>query len=88
MTPEAAPAPTSPASVTERVKAAMERIRPAVQMDGGDIQLVDVDEANGIVRVALAGACVGCSMSALTLAFGVERTLRDLVPEVKEVHQI
>ncbi|MBI5048138.1 MAG: NifU family protein [Deltaproteobacteria bacterium] len=69
----------------ERIEKALDNIRPALQADGGDIRLVDVDEANGIVRVQLQGACSGCPSSQITLAMGVERAIKEEVPEVKEV---
>lgn len=62
-----------------------EKIRPGLQMDGGDIELVDVDQKKGVVKVKLKGACGGCPMSQLTLKMGVERTLKDKIPEVKSV---
>ncbi|MFO7264982.1 MAG: NifU family protein [Limnochordales bacterium] len=68
----------------ERVEAALERIRPAVQMDGGDVQLVDVSE-DGVVTVQLMGACGGCPMSMLTLKAGIERIIKAQVPEVTEI---
>ncbi|HEY8496386.1 MAG TPA: NifU family protein [Limnochordales bacterium] len=68
----------------ERVESALERIRPAVQMDGGDVQLVDVTE-DGVVTVQLMGACGGCPMSMLTLKAGIERIVKAQVPEVTEV---
>lgn len=71
--------------VRERVEKALDNIRPALQADGGDIRLVDVDEAKGIVKVQLQGACVGCPSSQITLAMGVERAIKEEVPEVKEV---
>jgi Thioredoxin-like proteins and domains len=71
-------------SVRERVEAALERIRPAVQMDGGDVQLVDVSE-DGVVTVQLMGACGGCPMSMLTLKAGIERIIKAQVPEVTEI---
>jgi Fe-S cluster biogenesis protein NfuA len=61
-----------------------EQIRPGLQMDGGDIELVDVD-ANGVVKVRLKGACGGCPMSQLTLTMGVEKRLKEAIPEVKGV---
>ena len=67
----------------EKVEAALEEIRPTLQADGGDVELVGVDE--GIVSVKLTGACAGCPMSTMTLKNGIERILRDRVPEVKEV---
>ena len=70
----------------ERVQAVIERIRPAVQMDGGDIQLVDV--ADGIVKVRLVGACVGCPSSMMTLKMGIERAIRAQVPEITSVESV
>lgn len=70
----------------EKVKNVLEeKVRPGLRMDGGDIELVEVDEGNGIVKVRLTGACGGCPMSQLTLKMGVERILKENVPEVKEV---
>ena len=69
----------------EKVKKALENIRPHLQADGGDITLVDVDEAKGVVKVTLTGACGGCPHAAMTLKGGVERMLKKDVPEVKEV---
>jgi len=71
-------------SVRDRVDAVIQRIRPAIQMDGGDIQLVDVND-KGVVTVQLHGACVGCPGARMTLKMGVERHLREKVPEVTEV---
>ena len=67
----------------ERVEAALEEIRPALQADGGDVELVDVTE--GVVKVRLKGACSGCPMSTMTLQQGIERILKERLPEVKEV---
>ena len=67
----------------EKVEAALEEIRPTLQADGGDVELVGVDE--GIVSVKLTGACAGCPMSTMTLKNGIERILRERVPEVREV---
>lgn len=69
----------------EKIEAVLERIRPALKMDGGDVELVDVDEKEGVVTVSLLGACGGCPMSTMTLKMGIERTIREAVPEVKEV---
>ncbi|MFQ5585844.1 MAG: NifU family protein [Thermodesulfobacteriota bacterium] len=69
----------------ERVEKAMERIRPALQADGGDVSLVDVDEGSGIVRVQLQGACSGCPSAQITLAMGIEKAIMEEVPEVKQV---
>ena len=67
----------------EKVEAALDRIRPALQADGGDVELVEVNE--GVVKVRLTGACGGCPMATMTLRNGIERILREEVPEVKEV---
>jgi Fe-S cluster biogenesis protein NfuA len=68
----------------EEVEKALESIRPALQADGGDIELVNVGE-DGIVEVRLTGACGGCPMSQMTLKVDVERTLKQIVPQVKSV---
>jgi len=68
----------------EKVEAALNKIRPQLQMDGGDVELVGI-EKDGVVKVRLKGACGGCPMSQLTLKMGIERILKKEVPEVKEV---
>ncbi len=68
----------------EKVKKALAKIRPALQADGGDVELVSVT-SDGVVKVKLVGACAGCPMSTMTLALGIERTLKKEVPEVKRV---
>jgi Fe-S cluster biogenesis protein NfuA len=68
----------------DRVQQVINMLRPAVQGDGGDLEFVDVDD-NGVVQVRLHGACVGCPSAAMTLKFGVERNLKEQVPEVTEV---
>lgn len=68
----------------EKVEAALSKIRPALQADGGDVELVDVTK-DGIVKVRLTGACMGCPMSQMTLKAGIERQLMTDVPEIKEV---
>ncbi len=69
----------------EKVKTALEKIRPALQADGGDVELVEVED--GIVRVRLTGACKGCPMASMTLANGIERILKEEIPEVKKVEE-
>ncbi|MBW2722318.1 MAG: NifU family protein [Deltaproteobacteria bacterium] len=71
----------------EQIEKALDKIRPALQRDGGDIELVDVEE-NGVVKVRLTGACSGCPMSQMTLKQGVERIVKQLVPEVKTVESV
>ena len=68
----------------ERVEAALNRIRPSLQADGGDVELVEVTEDN-VVKVKLKGACGSCPMALLTLKSGVERVVKEEVPEIKEV---
>ncbi|MBN1938150.1 MAG: NifU family protein [Candidatus Aminicenantes bacterium] len=68
----------------EKVEAALNKVRPQLQMDGGDVELVGIEE-DGTVKVRLKGACGGCPMSQLTLKMGIERILKKEVPEVKEV---
>jgi len=70
----------------ENIEKALDKIRPALRADGGDIELVDV--VDGIVKVKLTGACGGCPMSQMTLKMGVERILKQQVPEVKSVETI
>ncbi len=67
---------------------AIESLRPVIQMDGGDIRLVNLDEDSGVVEVELSGACVGCPASAMTLKAGVERILVDRVPGVTQVNAV
>lgn len=68
----------------EKVESVLGRIRPALQNDGGDVELIDVSE-DGIVKVRLKGACAGCPMSTMTLKNGIERILKQEIPEVKSV---
>lgn len=75
--------PGDPALV-DRVRRVIDAIRPAVQGDGGDIELVDVT-GQGVVRVRFHGACVGCPSSAMTLKMGIERHLKQYVPEISQV---
>jgi Fe-S cluster biogenesis protein NfuA len=71
----------------EKVQNALEKVRPSLQADGGDVQLVEVDE-NGVVKVKLMGACGGCPMSQMTLKMGIEKVLKQNVPEVKSVESV
>ena len=70
----------------ERVQEALDKIRPALQADGGDVELVDIE--GGVVKVRLVGACRGCPMSQLTLANGVERVLKEEIPAVERVEAV
>ncbi len=70
----------------ERIKSVLEKIRPALQADGGDVELVEVTDS--VVKVRLKGACSGCPMSTMTLKSGIERILKQHVPEVKKVEAV
>ena len=80
----AASSATETPSVRERVQGVINLIRPAVQADGGDIELVDVSN-DGVVQIRFHGACHGCPSSTMTLQHGIERNLREKVPEVTQV---
>jgi Fe-S cluster biogenesis protein NfuA len=69
------------------VEKVLQLIRPALQADGGDVELVDVS-ADGIVSVRLKGACGSCPMSTMTLKMGIERTMKEKIPAVKSVIQV
>ncbi|MBD3232622.1 MAG: NifU family protein [candidate division Zixibacteria bacterium] len=68
----------------DKVQEVLEKVRPYLQADGGDVELVDVSD-EGEVSVRLTGACGGCPMSQMTLQMGIERTLKERIPEVKKV---
>jgi Fe-S cluster biogenesis protein NfuA len=70
-------------NMREKVEAALDQVRPSLVADGGGVQLIDVTE--GVVTLRLTGACGGCPMSAMTLQNGIERVLKEQVPEIKEV---
>lgn len=67
----------------QKVEEALKEIRPMLQADGGDVELVDVTD--GVVKVRLKGACMGCPMATMTLQQGIKRVLKEKVPEVKDV---
>lgn len=70
----------------EKVEKALDKIRPSLMADGGNVELIDVED--GVVKVRLTGACGGCPMSQMTLKMGIERVLKQEVPEIKEVEAI
>ena len=70
--------------MVEEVKKVLDMVRPALQADGGDVELVEVGD-DGVVKVKLVGACGHCPMSTMTLKMGIERTLKEKVPGVTEV---
>jgi len=71
----------------EKVKEILDQIRPALQADGGNVELIEVTD-QGIVKVKLTGACGSCPMSTYTLKMGIEQRLKDMIPEVKGVEQV
>ncbi|MGH9223093.1 MAG: NifU family protein [Acidimicrobiales bacterium] len=77
-----------PGEMRAELEAAIEAIRPALQMDGGDVTLVGVDESTGVVDIELIGACVGCPASTMTLKAGIERILKDRVDGITEVNAV
>ena len=68
----------------EKVQKAIDLIRPGLQADGGDVELIDVSP-DGVVKVKLTGACQGCPMSQMTLKMGIEKIIKSQIPEIKEV---
>ena len=70
----------------EKLEGVLKEIRPSLQADGGDVELVDVE--NGIVKVRLTGACGGCPMSQMTLKQGIERHIKEVIPEVLSVEAV
>ncbi len=78
---------TEPNTLKEKVAKSLGSIRPSLQADGGDVELVDVND-EGVVSVRLVGACRGCPMSTMTLKMGIERMLREQIPEIKSVEAV
>ncbi len=75
-------------SLREKVEDILQKIRPSLQADGGNVELVDVIEKDGVVKVRLTGACRGCAFSQMTLRMGIERILKENIPEVKQVEAV
>ena len=73
-------------TIEDKVRKALDKIRPSLQADGGDLGFVEFD--NGIVKVKLQGACAGCPMSQMTIKRGVEQYLKEIIPEVKAVEAV
>ncbi len=71
----------------EKVQAVLEQVRPMLQRDGGDVELVEVT-ADNIVKVRLQGACGSCPMSTMTLKMGIEKAIKEQIPEIVEVQQV
>ena len=75
-------------TIEEKVLITLTGVRPYLQQDGGDVEMVDFSEQTGILRVRLTGACKTCPMSAMTLRAGIERVLRRAIPEIKRVEAV
>jgi Fe-S cluster biogenesis protein NfuA len=71
----------------EKVEKVLEQIRPSLQADGGDVELIEVTQ-DGVVKLRLTGACGCCPMSTYTLKLGIEKQLKDAIPEVKKIEQV
>lgn len=71
----------------EKVEEVLEKVRPMLQRDGGDVELVDVQD-DGVVKVRLTGACSGCPMSTMTLKNAIEETIKKEIPEITSVEQV
>ena len=71
----------------EKVEEALDKVRPSLQADGGDVELVDIDE-DGVVKVKLQGSCAGCPMSQMTLKMGIEKILKQNIPEISRVDSV
>jgi len=71
----------------EKVKEALDKVRPSLQADGGDVELIGVND-KGVVKVRLTGACGGCPMATMTLKRGIEKTLKEEVPGITEVQAV
>lgn len=84
---QSASGPAEGESLHQRVEKILDLIRPSVQDDGGDVQLVDISE-DGVVQVRFLGACVDCPSSAVTLKMGIEKNLKEHIPEVTEVRSV
>jgi Fe-S cluster biogenesis protein NfuA len=74
-------------TLKEKVESALEKVRPSLQADGGDVKLIDVGD-DGVVKVTLQGACAGCPMSQMTLKMGIEKILKQNIPEVTSVESV
>jgi Fe-S cluster biogenesis protein NfuA len=79
---------TEAVSPRVKIEQVLDSIRPALRSDGGDVELIDFDEEDGVVQLRLMGACGSCPVSSLTLRQGIERRLMLAVPEVKGIHAL
>ncbi|MBI2459041.1 MAG: NifU family protein [Parcubacteria group bacterium] len=77
-----------PINAEKKIKQALEKIRPSLQMDGGDVHFVNFDELSGVLKVELMGHCAHCPMSSITLKQGIEEEIIKSVPQVREVRAV
>ena len=82
MSPSSAP---SRMTISQRIEDALEAIRPALHIDGGDVEFIDFNDVDGVAQIRLVGACGGCPISNVTVKHGIERRIRAAVPEVTQV---
>jgi Fe-S cluster biogenesis protein NfuA len=75
-------------SIRERIESSLETIRPALHVDGGDVEFVDFNQEDGVVQLRLVGACGHCPISNMTVKHGIERRIKSMVPEVTAVEAI
>ncbi|HEX2093026.1 MAG TPA: NifU family protein [Longimicrobiaceae bacterium] len=75
-------------TILEKIEDTLDTIRPALRSDGGDVELVGFDDTEGIVQLRLMGACSACPISQMTMKQGIERRLRAVLPEIREVHAV
>ncbi len=77
-----------PMDILERIESGLDTIRPALQQDGGDVEFVRFDDSSGVVELRLVGLCGACPISPTTVKHGIERRLKQLIPEVTEVRAL
>jgi Fe-S cluster biogenesis protein NfuA len=75
-------------TIVEQIEDTLDTIRPALRGDGGDVEFVGYDDAEGVVQLRLMGACSSCPISTLTVKQGIERRIKQLIPEVREVQAV
>lgn len=75
-------------TIRDRIETSLETIRPALHVDGGDVEFIDFNDQDGVVQLRLVGACGACPISSLTVKHGIERRIKAAVPEVREVQAV
>lgn len=75
-------------TIRDQIETALDAIRPALHMDGGDVEFVDYDDAEGVVQLRLLGACGSCPISYTTVRYGIERRIKAAIPSVREVQAV